>query len=773
MPIQITCPACGKAYAVPDDMAGQTGLCACGANVPIPSAPPRRPSPAGYGGSRLASLRRLSASQWPGLKEKAGPTLKLALARPWLPAALAAWLVSFLLIPLHNRFHFASRWPDNMLLLVADVWVYAGVATLAIGLSQRLSPRPVKLAVGFLAGYAIGVLVLVVHALSLSSPALYWLSPWSSHAALRHFTALLVGLVAGEAALWAPLLLTHPPAVPAVAKPTLDFLRPYTRQLQAIGIVLAWLTPTLLTVRLYTHFRALPVKPWAHPSQAPAYWLALLLVPALFALWTVRRRQSARQIAGAPLFAFVGVQVGLLGALTIWPYPSWQRETALALSAFLGLIGIGVAMVAVPQVPGLISRRAHKGTALALAAIGVAVGTVITGFAVSPALQVMVWRQAASTMNLPRYAVARLAAVHEPEAVPGLIDTLGDEHLNVAAAAEKALTRLDPPMVRALAAMLPTATLRQRCWATVFLGESKRPEAVAPLLSVLQEKLPPPAQDRELEEQQALANASTMSPSMLSPNDPGLRAKQRRDRELARYHNPPERRTGLPPKYSFYSYTPEALRGAAVNALAKIDDPSVGPALAGALDDASPWVRCQAIAAIGTLQYRPAIPALRRALQSSRAEERAQAADSLTKLGDRESVQPLLKLLASDDSREVDAAAQGLMQTGDRRALKPLGDALARGGSDSGGLAALLTAYQTLGGDTLQPLLAAAANPKPWVRSFAASKLREQHPAEGVAHFAKLLADPKQAEQAALVLREIATDEAKAALRAHGWPEYW
>ncbi|MHB8995540.1 MAG: HEAT repeat domain-containing protein [Armatimonadota bacterium] len=761
MPIQITCPQCGKRYAVPDSLAGQDGSCDCGATIPIPALPVPPTAAA------LAPLQRFAVEQWLLLKPKAGPALKLAVARPWLPAALAAWLVSFLLIPLHNRLHLTTRWPDNMLLLVVDVWVYASVATVAVILSRRLSSRPVMPAAGLLSGYAIGLLVLVVHGLSLSNPGLRWLGgDWSSYDALRHFTAFLVGLVAGEAAVWFPYLLAHPPSVHAAVRPILASIRPYARQLQTAGVVFGWLAPTVLIVRLYTHFRALPVKPWTHSSDILPYWLTLLLVPALFSLWTAQRRWQQRQIAGAPVLAFIGVQLGLLGALIIWPYPSWQRQTAAGLSALLGLGGVGLAMVAVPQVPGLISRRARAGTSVALAAIAVAIGTIITGVAVSPSLQVMVWRQAAVTMNLPEYALTRLAAVHGPEAVPLLIETLGKEHLNVAAAAEKALSNLDPAMVDALAAMLPTATLRHRCWATVFLGESKNPKAVPPLLSVLREELPSPPRDPELEVQKALACMSNL------PSDLVLKAKQRRERELARYHNPPTRRTGLPPKYFFYDYTPVAARAAAAAALAKIDDPAVGPALAQGLNDPAPWVRRVALNAMGTLQYRPAIPSLRQSLESGSAEERALAAEGLTKMGVSDIALPLIKLLASDDSRELKAAAQGLVQLGDRRALKPLGQALARG-SDSKGLNVLLTAYQSLGGNTLQPLLAAAENPKPWVRDFAAHKLREQHPAESVAHFAKLLQSPQRAEQAAMVLRRMSTDEARAALQAHGWPENW
>lgn len=762
MPIQITCPQCGKRYAVPHTLAGQTGSCDCGATMPIPAVP------APLTDAALASLRQFAAERWPSLKQKAGPALKLTLARPWLPAALAAWLMSFFLIPLHNRLHLTTRWPDNMLLLVADVWVYAGVATIAVMLSRRLSSRPLTPAAGLLAGYGVGLLVLVVHGLSLSSPALRWLGGgWSSYATLRHFTAFLVGLVAGEAAVWFPYLLAHPPTVPTAASPLLASIRPYARQLQSAGVVLAWLAPTVLTIRLYTHFRALPVKPWAQSSDILPYWMTLLLVPALFGLWTAQRRWKQRQIAGAAVLAFIGVQLGLLGALIIWPYPSWQRETAVGLSAFLGLCGGGLAMVAVPQVPGLISRRARAGTSVVLAAVAVAIGTIITGFAVSPALQVMVWRQAAVTTNLPQYAVAKLAAVHGPEAALLLIETLGEEHLNVAAAAEKALSNPDSAMVDALAAMLPTATLRHRCWTTVFLGESNNPKAVPPLLSMLREELPDPPQDLELEAQKALEYSSNLPPSDLA-----LRAKQRRERELARYHNPPARRTGLPPKYFLYDYTPVAARAAAAAALAKIDDPAVGPALALTLNDPAPWVRRVALTAMGTLQYRPAIPSLRQSLESGSAEERALAAEALTKMGVRDIVLPLIKLLASDDSRELKAAARGLIQLGDRRALKPLGHALARG-SDSDGLNVLLAAYESLGGNTLQPLLAAAENPKPWVRDFAAHKLREQHPAAGVAHFAKLLANPQRAEQAAMVLRRMSTDEARSALRAQGWPENW
>lgn len=143
MPIAITCPQCAKTYAVPEALAGQTGSCACGATFPIPCPPPRRPITLGPASVHVAALRQSAMDHWPLVREKAAPTVKLVLARPWLPAALAAWLVSFLLIPLHNRLHLASRWPDNMLLLVADVWVYAGVATVAVLLSRRLSSRPV------------------------------------------------------------------------------------------------------------------------------------------------------------------------------------------------------------------------------------------------------------------------------------------------------------------------------------------------------------------------------------------------------------------------------------------------------------------------------------------------------------------------------------------------------------------------------------------------------------------------------------------------------
>jgi len=375
MPIQTTCPQCGRGYAVPEDLAGQTGSCACGATFPIPPAPLRRPAIAIPGAVRLASVRQLAAEQWPVLRQRAAPALRLVLARPWLPAALAAWLVSFLLIPLHNRLHMASRWPDNIMLLVADVWVYATVATLAIIVSRRLMARPVRPAIGFLSGYACGLLLLVVHGLSLASHGLHWLSPWSSYGALRHFTAFAVGLVAGEAAVWVPFPLDPPPAVPGAARPRPDLLRPYLKQLQVVGLILAWLTPSLLTIGLHTHFRALPTKPWTRPSQAALYWLALLLMPALFGLWTARRRWLRRPVVCGPLFAFVGVQWGLLGALTIWPYPSWQRETAIGLSAFLGLVGLGLAIVTVPQAPGLLAPRARRGLALALAAVGVALGT--------------------------------------------------------------------------------------------------------------------------------------------------------------------------------------------------------------------------------------------------------------------------------------------------------------------------------------------------------------------------------------------------------------
>ncbi|MEN6304962.1 MAG: hypothetical protein ABFD96_19680, partial [Armatimonadia bacterium] len=141
MPIQVTCQQCGKHYALPDEMAGQTGACACGASIPIPELPPRRPA-VSPSATSMASLWRSAAAQWPVLKRNALPFLKLTFRRPSVPAALAAWLSSFLLIALHSTVYSSNRWPDSMMPLLADVWLYAAVATLAIILYRRLTPRP-------------------------------------------------------------------------------------------------------------------------------------------------------------------------------------------------------------------------------------------------------------------------------------------------------------------------------------------------------------------------------------------------------------------------------------------------------------------------------------------------------------------------------------------------------------------------------------------------------------------------------------------------------
>ncbi|MEN6641072.1 MAG: HEAT repeat domain-containing protein [Armatimonadia bacterium] len=800
MPIQVTCQQCGKRYALPNDMAGQTGACSCGASIPIPELPPRRPAVSPLAATSMASLWRSAAAQWPVLRRNALPFLRLTLRRPSVPAALAAWLSSFLLIALHSTVYSSNRWPDSMMPLLADVWLYAAVATLAVILYRRLTPRPVMPVAGLLAGYAIGLLVLVVHGLSVEFRAFHWLAgPFPGYLALRRFTAFLVGVVAGEAAVWDPYQFADPPLLRPTAKRVLTALRPLAR----IGILVAWLAPTMLVVWLYTRFAALPATPWTIPSQAWAYWLTLLLVPALFGLWAAWQWRRPRRLACAPAFSFVGVQLGLLVALVVWRYPSWQRETAVALSAFLGLLGVGLAVVFVAHPPDVVSGRTRRATATALAAVGLVVCTVVTGFAVRPDLQAMLWRRAAVTTDLDSFATARLAAVHGAKAAPILIATLGDEHQYVREAAAKALAHPGKRSVNALNAMLPQAPVRHRCWAAYFLGESKRPEAVPPLLALLRNQLPPPPPDVELEERQMLQNARGYMPgdltlkawearkrqlprfrrryeyssTMFFPHgmpveDRAMRAWEREQRELARYHNPPEPRRGLPAEYAFFDYTGESSRVAAVVALAKIDDPAVGPALAAVLDDPALSVRQASLAALATVKYQAAIPALRAILDRASVPERALAAEALAAMGDREIVLPLIRLLQTGDSRAVKAATPALAQTGDKRALQPLAQALARG-SDTDGLNMLLTAYQGLGGNTLQPLLAAASNPDPWVRDFAAHKLREQHPAEGVAHFSKLLAIPERAEQAALVLRRMATDEAKAALRARGWPEDW
>jgi len=48
MPIPVTCSTCGANYTLPDDRAGKTGRCRCGAMIPVPAAgaPPAVPAPA-------------------------------------------------------------------------------------------------------------------------------------------------------------------------------------------------------------------------------------------------------------------------------------------------------------------------------------------------------------------------------------------------------------------------------------------------------------------------------------------------------------------------------------------------------------------------------------------------------------------------------------------------------------------------------------------------------------------------------------------------------
>lgn len=798
MPIQVTCQQCGKQYAVPDEMAGQDGACSCGASIAIPELPPRRPLVSPAAATSIATLRRSAVQQGLALKRNAPGILKLVLRRPSVPAALAAWLLSFLLIALHTTVYSANRWPVRTMPLLADVWLYAAVAALAVVLYRRLTPRPVMPVAALLAGYATGLVVLTVHGLSIQFSGLRWLAgPFDSYPALRQFTAVLVGLVAGEASIWDPYQFVTPPVLPAGLRRTLTALRP----LDKFVILTAWLAPSALVVWLYTHFAALPDKPWTVRSDAADYWLALLLGPALFGLWTIWRQWRGR-IPYAPAFAFVGVQLGLLASLVIWGYPSWQRETAVVASLLLGLLGVCLALVVNPECTGLVSGRSRKRAGAALIVVGACLGSGLVVFGVRSDLQALLWRRAAVTTDLDQYATARLAAVRGGKAVPVLIATLGDQHQYVYEAAAQALAHPDRRSVQALGAMLPGAPVRHRCWAAYFLGESRLKEAVPPLLALLRNQLPPPPPDAELEERQCLENARGYMPgdltlqaweakkrqlprfrrreygaTMFFPHgmpveDRAMRAWEREQRELARYHNPPQQRRGLPAKYAFFSYTEDSPRVAAVVALAKIDDPAVGLAIGDALAGSNVSVRRAALTAMATVKYEAAIPALRVILGEGSLTERALAAEALAAMGDREIVLPLISLLETGDSRAVKAAAPALAQIGDKRALQPLAQALARG-SDSDGLDKLLAAYEALGGDTLRPLLAAASNPDPWVRDFAAHRLREQHPAEGVAHFSKQLNDPQRAEQAALVLRRMATDEAKASLQAHGWPENW
>lgn len=118
-------------------------------------------------------------------------------------------------------------------------------------------------------------------------------------------------------------------------------------------------------------------------------------------------------------------------------------------------------------------------------------------------------------------------------------------------------------------------------------------------------------------------------------------------------------------------------RVTALEALTKIEHPSVFEAMIKALSDKNPTVRVTAAESLGTLNYNEAVNPLINKLSDSNGEVRMRAAESLgLLLGGRSSPRPLIKSLRDTDKLVRIAAAEALAKVGDGKALPALGKAM-------------------------------------------------------------------------------------------------
>lgn len=117
------------------------------------------------------------------------------------------------------------------------------------------------------------------------------------------------------------------------------------------------------------------------------------------------------------------------------------------------------------------------------------------------------------------------------------------------------------------------------------------------------------------------------------------------------------------------------LRIAAANALARLDEPSVLPAVVGALSDPDPRVRLRACHACGTFADPRAVPGLTERLDDEPRVRRA-AANALGAIGTDRALDPLVDLLEDPDESLRRIAAGALGNASDPKPIEPLARAL-------------------------------------------------------------------------------------------------
>jgi len=315
-------------------------------------------------------------------------------------------------------------------------------------------------------------------------------------------------------------------------------------------------------------------------------------------------------------------------------------------------------------------------------------------------------------------AIHFLGLTKDPRAVEPLVAALDDEDFWVRHRAASTLGTMvwDGQGVDLLIAALEDKSWRVRSSAALALGRKKVPRAKKALFTVSKD------------EETHVRNAAAVALWWLGESGPLDRLVDALTDEIAFVRREAARalgwsndRSAVAPLISALDDESGGVRAAAASALANLEAARAVDALIGALKDERQDVRRAAAYALGTIGDASAVAPLIDALADESFGVREAAACSLGHLKDRRAVNPLIAALKGDQALRS-TAARALGQLGDSRALKPLMAFLGKGGLDS--QESVTLALVEIGEPAIEPLITAVGSRNFYVRWHAAFALR-------------------------------------------------